>query len=48
MHLPALYVTHVMPDIRLFNIPQVVKFLAETILSVHIEGFQPNCVVKGK
>ena len=40
MHLPALYVRHVLPDIQLFNNPQDVTFLVETILSLHVEGFQ--------
>ena len=37
-----------LPDIQLFNIPQVVTFLLETILSLHVEGFQPTFFVKRK
>ena len=40
--LPALYMRHGLPDIQLFDIPQVVTFLVETILSLHVKGFQPT------
>ena len=46
--LPALYMRHVLPDIQLFDIPQVVTFLVETILSLHVEGFQPTSFVRRK
>ena len=48
MQLPALYVKHILPDIQLFNIQQVVMFLVETILLLHVEGFQPSSFVKRK
>ena len=46
MHLPALYVNHILPDIKSFNIQQVVMFLVETILLLHVEGFQPTFLWK--
>ena len=48
MHLPALYVNHILPDIESFNIQQVVMFLVETILSLHVEDFQPTFFVERK
>ena len=48
MHLPALYVKKILPDIQLFNIQQVVMFLVETILLLHVELFQPTFFVKRK
>ena len=48
MHLPALYVNHILPDIKSFNIQQVVMLLVETILSLHVEDFQPTFFVKRK
>ncbi len=45
MHLPALCVRHSLPDVQLLNILQVVTFLVETILSLHVEGFQPSFFV---
>ncbi len=46
MHLPALYVNQILPDIESFNIQQVVMFLVQTILLLHVEGFQPTFFVK--
>ena len=40
MQLPALYVKHILPDIQLLNIQQVVMFLVETILLLHVEVFK--------
>ena len=48
MHLPALYVNHILPDIQLLNIQQVVMFLVETVLLLHVEGFQATFLVKRK
>ena len=48
MHLPALCVTNILPDIQLFDIQQVVTFLVETIPLLHVEGFQPSSFVKRK
>ena len=48
MHLSALYVNHILPDIQLVNIQQVVMFLVQTILLLHVEGFQPTFLVKRK
>ncbi len=39
MQLPALYVKLILPYIQLFNIRQVVMFLVETILLLHVEVF---------
>jgi len=30
-----------LPDIHFFNNQQVVMFLVETVLLMHVEGFQP-------
>ncbi len=48
MHLQALCVKNILPDIQLCNIQQVVMFLVETILLWHVEGFQPSFFVKRK
>ena len=48
MHLPALYGDHILPYIKSFNIQQVVMFLVETILSLHVEDFQPTFFVERK
>ncbi len=48
MHLPALYVNHILPDVKSFSIQQVVVFLVETILLLHVEGFQLTFLVKRK
>ncbi len=48
MHLPALYVNHSLPDIQLLNIQQAVMFLVETVLLLHVEGFQATFFVKRK
>ena len=48
MQLPALYAKHILPDIQLFNIQQVFMFLVETILLLHVEGFQPTFLVERK
>jgi protein-arginine kinase len=39
IHLPALNINHILPDIILYNIQQLVMFLVETILLLHVEGF---------
>ena len=48
MHLPALCVKIILPDIQSFNIQQVAIFGLETIPLLHVEGFQPSFVVKRK
>ena len=48
MHLPALYVYHILPEVKSFNIQQVVMFLVETIMLLHSEGFHPTLFVKRK
>jgi len=48
MHLPALYVNKILPDIQLLNIQQVLTFLVETILLLHVEAFQPTFFVERK
>ena len=48
MHLPALYVNHILPDVKSFSIQQVVVFLVETILLLHVEGFRLTFLVKRK
>ncbi len=48
MHLTALYVNKTLPDIQLFNIQQVLTFLVETILLLHVEVFQPTFFVDRK
>ena len=38
----------ILPNIQFFNDQQVVMFLIETILLLHVEGFQPTFFVERK
>ena len=48
LYLPALCVKQILPDIQLLNILQVLTFLFETILLLHVEVFQSTFFLERK